>query len=54
MPAEDAVVDGVLAPLYYRALFEPASRNDEGPAPDRRVRALVENVVGAQALSASP
>jgi hypothetical protein len=54
VPDTDAVVDGVLAPLYYAALFEPAPRNDEGPAPERRVRALVEKVLGAQAVSASP
>jgi AcrR family transcriptional regulator len=45
-PGEDAVVDGVLAPLYYRALFEPFARDDDGPAPGDRVRALVGNVLG--------
>ena len=54
VPEVDAVVDGVLAPLYYRALFEPAPRNDEGPAPEHRVRALVGNLVGGQAVSVSP
>ena len=83
VPEVDAVVDGVLAPLYYRALFEPGgrrsnegstpigeldlgstARDDEGPAPERRVRALVGNLVFraseamgevlGQAVSASP
>jgi AcrR family transcriptional regulator len=65
-PDVDVVVDHVLAPLYYRALFEPATPpgHDEGPAPERRVRALVENVIAGasggtggrlgQALSVSP
>ena len=72
VPAVDVVVDHVLAPLYYRALFEPAPgrrsnegstpmgeldpsrRDDDGPAPERRVRALVESVLGPQAASVSP
>jgi AcrR family transcriptional regulator len=54
VPGVDTVVDGVLAPLYYRALFEPAPRDDDGPAPDVRVRALVGKVLGTQAVSLSP
>jgi AcrR family transcriptional regulator len=64
VPDEGAVVDGVLAPLYYRALFEPATRDDDGPAPGDRVRALVGTVLErgersyggtfAQAVSVSP
>jgi AcrR family transcriptional regulator len=62
VPDVDAVVDGVLAPLYYSALFEPA--RDGGPAPQERSRALVGNLLGRgersdgerlrQAVSASP
>jgi AcrR family transcriptional regulator len=51
VPGEDAVVDRVLAPLYYRAVFEPSSRDDEGPAPRDRVQALVANVVGSSGAS---
>lgn len=64
-PDVDLVVDHVLAPLYYRALFEPATEeHDEGPVPERRVRALVESVLAwasgatggrlSQALSVNP
>jgi AcrR family transcriptional regulator len=50
VPAVDAVVDGLLAPLYYSALFVPA--HDDGPAPGDRVRALVGKLLdGAQALT---
>ena len=52
VPDVDAVVDGVLAPLYYTALFEPA--RDPGPAPQERARALVGTVLGSQAVSVSP
>ena len=45
VPDEGTVVDGVLAPLYYRALFEPFVRDDDGPAPGDRVRALVGTVL---------
>jgi hypothetical protein len=54
VPDVDVVVDHVLAPLYYRALFEPAAAHDEGPAPQDRVRALVGNVLGSYAASVSP
>lgn len=66
VPDVDAVVDGVLAPLYYSALFEPVERagHDGGPAPQERARALVGTVLGRggrsdgewlrQAVSASP
>ncbi|WP_433803180.1 TetR-like C-terminal domain-containing protein [Actinomycetospora sp. CA-084318] len=52
VPVVDAVVDGLLAPIYYAALFEPAGRDDDGPAPGSRVRALVGKLLGeAQALT---
>ena len=50
VPEVDAVVDGILAPLYYTALFVPA--HERGPAPEDRVRALVGKLLGgAQALT---
>lgn len=50
VPEVDAVVDGLLAPLYYSALFVPADAR--GPAPGDRVRALVGKLLGgAQALT---
>ncbi|MEJ2866144.1 TetR-like C-terminal domain-containing protein [Actinomycetospora sp. OC33-EN08] len=59
VPDVDAVVDGLLSPLYYRALFEPVVRrsgaeldpraeHDDGPVPGDRVRTLVGNLLGAQ------
>ena len=52
VPGVDSVVDTVLGPLYYRALFEPLDATE--PAPGTRVRALVGKVLGSQAVSARP
>ncbi|MDL5159248.1 TetR-like C-terminal domain-containing protein [Actinomycetospora termitidis] len=51
VPEVDAVVDGLLSPLYYEALFVPA--HERGPAPGSRVRALVGNLLG-QTASLTP
>ena len=52
VPDVDTVVDTLLGPLYYRALFEPADARE--PAPGTRVRALVGKVLGSQAVPARP